>query len=149
MINMTPDSLAMLIKRELFDEFCNKPTYVNDYESTFVYFFTDASWRPSWILMVGLVKVQKRCQKWILHVKISRKNGITQLSIWFCFQVTFPIWPPAAILDFGFSQIPPLFLRGSWGLFFSKYFKELKSSVKPYYALSGHGTPRSHPTTWC
>ena len=29
-------------------------------------------------------------------------------------------------------------------IFFSKYFKELKSSVKPYYALSGHGTPRLH-----
>ena len=30
-------------------------------------------------------------------------------------------------------------------IFLSKYFKELKSSVKPYYALSGHGTPRLHP----
>ena len=29
---------------------------------------------------------------------------------------------------------------------FSKYFKEFKSSVKPYYARSGHGTPRLHPT---
>ena len=74
--------------------------------------------RPSWILMVGLVKIQKRCQKWLLHAKISRKNGITQLSISICFQVTFPIWPPAAILDFGFSQIPPPFSRGSWGLNF-------------------------------
>ena len=73
---------------------------------------------PSWILMVGLVKIQKRCQKWILHAKISMKSGITQLSIWICFQVTFPIWPPAAILDFGFSQIPPPFSRGSWGLNF-------------------------------
>ena len=79
---------------------------------------------------------------------ISRKSGITQLSISICFKVTFPIWPPAAILDFGFSQIPPPFSRGSWGLFFSKYFKELKSSVKPYYALSGHGTPRLHPTRY-
>ena len=74
--------------------------------------------RPSWILMFGLVKIQKRCQKWILHAKISRKSGITQLSISIRFQVTFPIWPPAAILDFGFPQIPPPFLRGSWGLFF-------------------------------
>ena len=74
--------------------------------------------RPSWILMVGLVKIQKWCQKWILHAKISRKNGITQLLIQFCFQVTFPIWPPAAILDFGFSQIPPPISRGSWGLDF-------------------------------
>ena len=31
---------------------------------------------------------------------------------------------------------------------FSKYFKELKSSVKPYYALGGHGTPRLHPTIY-
>ena len=74
--------------------------------------------RPSWILMVGLIKIQKRCQKWILHAKISRKSGITQLSMSICFQVTFPIWPPAAILDCGFSQIPPPFSRGSWGLIF-------------------------------
>ena len=33
------------------------------------------------------------------------------------------------------------FREGHGGSFFSKYFKELKSSVKPYYALSGHGTP--------
>ena len=102
--------------------------------------------RSSWILMVGLVKRQKRCQKGILHAKISRKSGITQLSIPICFQVTFPIWPPAAILDFGFSQTPPPFSQESWGLIFFRYFKELKSSVKPYYALSGHGTPRLHPT---
>ena len=56
-----------------------------------------------------------RCQKWILHAKISRKIGITQLLIQFCFQVTFPIWQPAAILDFGFSQIPPPISRGSRG----------------------------------
>ena len=68
--------------------------------------------------MVGLVKIQKRCQKWILHAKISRKSGITQLSMSICFQVTFPKWPAAAILDFGFSQIPPPFSRGSWGLNF-------------------------------
>ena len=68
--------------------------------------------------MVGLVKIQKRCRRWILHAKISRKSGITQLSISICFQVTFPIWPLAAILDFGFSQIPPSFSRGSWGLNF-------------------------------
>ena len=71
--------------------------------------------RPSWILMVGLVKIQKRCPKWILHAKISKKSGITQLSISICFQVTFPIWPLAAIFDLGFSQIPPPFSRGSWG----------------------------------
>ena len=52
------------------------------------------------MLMVGLVKIRKRCQKWILHAKISRKSGITQLWISICFQITFPIWPPAAILDF-------------------------------------------------
>ena len=28
---------------------------------------------------------------------------------------------------------------------FSKYLKVLKSSVKPYYALGAHGTPRYHP----
>ena len=39
-----------------------------------------------------------------------------------------------------------IFARVMGGYFFSKYFKELKSSVKPYYALSGHGTPRLHPT---
>ena len=98
---------------------------------TFKLHFEYGRRRPSWILMVGQVKIQKRCQKWILHAKISRESGITQLSISICFQVTFPIWPPAAILDFGFSQIPPPFSRGSWGRFFSKYFKELKSSVKP------------------
>ena len=38
------------------------------------------------------------------------------------------------------------FREGHGGLIFSKYFKELKSSVKPYYALGGHGTPRLHPT---
>ena len=85
---------------------------------TFKLHFQYGCRRPSWILMVGLVKIQKRCQKWILHAKISRKSGITQLSISICFQVTFPIWPAAAILDFGFSQIPPPFSRGSWGLYF-------------------------------
>ena len=113
---------------------------------TFKLHFQYGRRRPSWILMVGLVEIQKRCQKWILHAKISRKSGITQLSISICFQVTFPIWPSTAILDFGFEQIPPPFSRGSWGLNFSKYFEELKSSVKPYYALGGHGTPRLHPT---
>ena len=78
--------------------------------------------------MVGLVKIQKRCQKWILHAKISRKGGITQLSMSTCFQVTFPIWPPAAILDFGFSQIPPPFSRGSWGLNF--FLNTSKSSIQ-------------------
>ena len=38
------------------------------------------------------------------------------------------------------------FREGHGGYIFSKYFKELKSSVKPYYALGGHGTPRLHPT---
>ena len=65
-----------------------------------------------------LVKIQKRCQKWNLQAKIRRKSGITQLSILICFEVTFPIWPPAAILDFGFSQIPPPFSRESWRLIF-------------------------------
>ena len=116
---------------------------------TFKLHFQYGHRRPSWILMVGLVKIQKLYQKWIPLAKISRKSGITQLSMSICFQVTFPIWPPAAILDFGFSQIPPPFSWGSWGLFFSKYFKELKSSVKPYYALGGHGTPRLHPTKTC
>ena len=85
---------------------------------TFKLHFQYDSRRPSWIVMVGLVKIQKRCQKWILHAIISRKSGITQLSMSICFQVTFPILPPAAILDFGFSQIPPPFSRGSWGLNF-------------------------------
>ena len=85
---------------------------------TFKFHFQYGRRRPSWILMVGLVKIQIQCQKWILHAKISRKSGITQLSISICFQVTFPIWPPAAILDFGFSQIPPPFSRGSWELNF-------------------------------
>ena len=92
---------------------------------TFKLHFQYGRRRPSWILMIGLVKIQKRCQKWILHAKISRKSGITQLSISICFQVTFPIWPPAAIFAFGFSQIPPTFSRGSWGLFF---FNTSKSS---------------------
>ena len=85
---------------------------------TFKLHFQYGRRQPSWILMVGLVKIQKRCQKWILHAKICRKSGITLLSISICFQVTFPIWPPEAILDFGFSQIPPPFSRGSWGLNF-------------------------------
>ena len=38
------------------------------------------------------------------------------------------------------------FCEGHGSSFFSKYFKELKSTVKPYYALGGHGTPRLHPT---
>ena len=85
---------------------------------TFKLHFQYGRRRPSWILMFGLVKIQKRGQKWILHAKISRKSGITQLSISICFKVTFPIWPPAAILDFGFSHIRPPFSRGSWGLNF-------------------------------
>ena len=85
---------------------------------TFKLHFQYGRRRPSWILMVGLIKIQKQCPKWILHAKLSRKSGITQLSISICFQVTFPIWPPAAILDFVFSQIPPPFSRGSWGLNF-------------------------------
>ena len=67
---------------------------------TFKLHFQYGCRRPSWILMVGLVKIQKRCQKWILHAKISRKSGITQLSISICFQVTFPIWPSAAFFGF-------------------------------------------------
>ena len=85
---------------------------------TFKLHFQYGRRRPSWIFMVGLVKMQKRGQKWILHAKISRKSGITQHSMSICFQDTFPIWPPAAILDFGFSRIPPPFSRGSWGLNF-------------------------------
>ena len=50
------------------------------------------------------------------------------------FLITFLIWPPAAILDFGFSQIPPLFSRGHGSSIFFKYPAELNSSVKPYYA---------------
>ena len=83
---------------------------------TFKLHFQYGRWRPSWILMVRLVKMPKRGQEWILHAKSSRNSGITQLSISICFKVTFPIWLPAAILDFGFSQIPPPFSRGSWGL---------------------------------
>ena len=67
---------------------------------TFKLHFQYGRRRPSWILMVGLVKIQKRCQKWILHAKTSRKSGITQLSISICFQVTFPIM--AAGGHFGF-----------------------------------------------
>ena len=52
---------------------------------TFKWHFQYGRRRPSWILMVGLVKIQKRCQKWILHAKITRKSGITQLSIPICF----------------------------------------------------------------
>ena len=85
---------------------------------TFKLHFQYGRRRPSWILMFGLAKIQKRSQKWIPHAKISRKSDITQLSISIYFKVTFPIWPPAAILDFGSSQIPPPFSRGSWGLNF-------------------------------
>ena len=42
-----------------------------------------------------------------------------------------------------------IFARVMGAKFFSKYFKELKSSAKPYYALSGHVTPRLHPTITC
>ena len=83
---------------------------------TFELHFQYGRRRPSWILMVGLVKIQKRCQKWIPHAILCRKSGITQLSMSICFQDTFPIWPPAAILDFAFLQIPLAFSRGSWGL---------------------------------
>ena len=83
---------------------------------TFELHFQYGRRRPSWILMVGLVKIQKRCQKWIPHAILCRKSGITQLSMSICFQNTFPIWPPAAILDFAFLQIPLAFSRGSWGL---------------------------------
>ena len=38
------------------------------------------------------------------------------------------------------------FREGHGSSFFSKYPKELKSNVEPYYALGGHGTPRYHPT---
>ena len=53
---------------------------------------------------------------------------------------------------FGFwllTNSAAIFARVMGAILFSRYFKELKSSVKPYYALSGHGTPRSHLTTWC
>ena len=53
---------------------------------TFKLHFQYGHRRPSWILMFGLVKIQKRCQKWILHAKIDRKSGFTQLSISICFQ---------------------------------------------------------------
>ena len=67
---------------------------------TFKLHFQYGRRRPSWILIFGL-------QKWTLHAKISRKSGITQLSISICFQITFPIWPMAAILDFGFMVMGP------------------------------------------
>ena len=103
---------------------------------TFKLHFQYGPRRPSWILMVGLVKLQKRCQKWVLHAKISRKSGIAQLSISICFQVTFPIWPPAAILEFGFSQIPPQFSRGSWGLIFFLITSKSSNQVSNLTVLS-------------
>ena len=39
------------------------------------------------------------------------------------------------------------FSEGLGSSIFSKYPKELKSSVKLYYALGGHGTPKYHPTS--
>ena len=53
------------------------------------------------------------------------------------------------ILYSGSTQIPPPFSRGLWGGGGGHFFQtpqKLKSSVKTYYDLSGHGAPRYHPT---
>ena len=85
---------------------------------TFKLHFQYGRRRPSWILMVGQVKIQKRYQKWLLHAIISRKSVLHSFRCQFVFTLHFqyvhrrPFW----ILDF--SQIPPPFSRGSWGLNF-------------------------------
>ena len=103
---------------------------------TFKLHFQYGRRRPSRILMVGLVKIQKRCQKWVLHAKITRKSGITQLLMSICFQITFPIWPSVAILDFGFSQFPPPFSRGSWELIFFLNTSKSSNQVSNFTMLS-------------
>ena len=57
-------------------------------------------WRPSWILIFRLIKIQKWCQKLALYTTFSRKSDITRVSMTIYFQVTFSIWPQAAILNF-------------------------------------------------
>ena len=57
-------------------------------------------WRPSWILIFWVIKIQKWCQKWALYATCSRKSDITRVSMTIYFQVTFSIWPQAAILNF-------------------------------------------------
>ena len=94
-----------------------------------------------------MAAIQKRCQKWILHAKINRKSGITQLSISICFQVT--ICNMATGGHFGFwllTNSAAIFARVMGANFFLNTSKS-SNQVKPYYALSGHGTPRLHPTT--
>ena len=48
---------------------------------TFKLHFQCGRRRPSWILMVVLVKIQKRCQKWILHAKIKEKWYYTAFEV--------------------------------------------------------------------
>ena len=38
-------------------------------------------WRPSWILIFSLIKIQKWCQKWALYAIFSRKSDITRVSM--------------------------------------------------------------------
>ena len=62
----------------------------------------------------------------------------------FKFHFQYGRWRPFWIL--ASPKFRSHFREGHGSSFFSKYPKELKSSVKPNYALGGHGTPRYHPT---
>ena len=46
-------------------------------------------WRPSWILIFRLIRIQKWCQKWTLYAKFSRKIDITPVPITIYFKVEF------------------------------------------------------------
>ena len=57
--------------------------------------------RPSWIWYLDSSKFKKKwCQKWALYAIFSRKSDITRISMTIYFEVTFSIWPQAAILNF-------------------------------------------------
>ena len=89
---------------------------------------TDLNWPQPSPISNGEIVNEKSYRDWSRHGYISNMATGGHFGFWL-------LTNSAAILA-----------RVMGAKFFSKYLKELKSSVKPYYAFSGQGTPRLHPT---
>ena len=115
---------------------------------TFKLHFQYGRRRPSWILMVGLVKIQIRCQNGFSMPKLVVKVVLHTFRYQFVFKFHFQYAIGGHFEFWLLTTSAAIFARVMRAIFFNKYLKELKSSVKPYYALSGHGNPGLHPTSW-
>ena len=91
--------------------------------------------------------------------KIDTRNGFSMSQLvgkvvlqsfrcQFVFKLHFQYGRPRLFWILASHKFRRHFLEVHGGSIVFKYFKELKSSVKPCYALSGHGTPRLHPTNY-